>query len=272
MISETAANMVSSLHHCLTLFHQQEEVRILQLKEEKEKCRVLEESLNVLAKEHHQLEQSVASHLSEKGGQMKHFLQSNDDDEFHDAFHDAGTYIYSIFDFSKTRGATFEDNNFFHLISHFRLDSDDDDDDTLMTASVFNSPTESLQDLRSIPIAPYERLSYNSQHDSFHTAADDQEFEVAAATGGSMHNSDEEEDSDDTLVDGVSIASSCNTYISEGGDAYKCARDEFFFRPQPQQMEHELIDFSEVACEMSDPLGVVQRVKPIGRYVCISLN
>lgn len=91
MISETAANMVSSLHHCLTLFHQQEEVRILQLKEEKEKCRVLEESLNVLAKEHHQLEQSVASHLSEKGGQsMKHFLQSNDDDEFHDAFHDAG--------------------------------------------------------------------------------------------------------------------------------------------------------------------------------------
>lgn len=83
--------MVSSLHHCLTLFHQQEEVRILQLKEEKEKCRVLEESLNVLAKEHHQLEQSVASHLSEKGGQsMKHFLQSNDDDEFHDAFHDAG--------------------------------------------------------------------------------------------------------------------------------------------------------------------------------------
>lgn len=89
MISETAANMVSSLHHCLTLFHQQEEVRILQLKEEKEKCRVLEESLNVLAKEHHQLEQSVASHLSERGGPIKNFLESNDDDEFHDAFNDA---------------------------------------------------------------------------------------------------------------------------------------------------------------------------------------
>lgn len=90
MISETAANMVSSLHHCLTLFHQQEDVRVLQLKEEKEKCRVLEESLNVLAKEHHQLEQSVASHLSEKGSNvMKNFLESNDDDEFHDAYHDA---------------------------------------------------------------------------------------------------------------------------------------------------------------------------------------
>lgn len=35
MISETAANMVASLHHCLTLFHQQEDVRILQLKEER---------------------------------------------------------------------------------------------------------------------------------------------------------------------------------------------------------------------------------------------
>lgn len=122
-----------------------------------------------------------------------------------------------------------------------------------MTASVFNSPTESLQDLRSIPIAPYERLSYNSQHDSFHTAVDDQELGqgAAAAAPASIHNSDDDEDSDDTLVDGVSIASSCNTYISEGGDAYKCARDEFFFRPQPQQLvEQELIDFSEVACEM----------------------
>lgn len=90
MISETAANMVASLHHCLTLFHQQEDVRILQLKEEKEKCRVLEESLNVLAKEHHHLEQSVVSHLSEKGSDaIKRFLESNDDDEFHDAFHDA---------------------------------------------------------------------------------------------------------------------------------------------------------------------------------------
>lgn len=139
-----------------------------------------------------------------------------------------------------------------------------------MTASVFNSPTESLQDLRSIPIAPYERLSYNSQHDSFHTAADDQEFgenAVGAADPASIHNSDEEEDSDDTLVDGVSIASSCNTYISEGGDAYKCARDEFFFRPQSQQLvEHELIDFSEVACGTSDTVHGYRR-QSVGRLV-----
>lgn len=135
-----------------------------------------------------------------------------------------------------------------------------------MTASVFNSPTESLQDLRSIPIAPYERLSYNSQRDSFHTAADDVE-----AKNKSNRNSDDD-DSDDTLVDGASIASSCNTYISEGGDAYKCARDEFFFKTNN---ESELIDFSEsIPCEqVTSVVGEVPKIRitPIvrrhGRWV-----
>lgn len=127
----------------------------------------------------------------------------------------------------------------FHFGS-YSTDSDDDDD-TLMTESVFNSPTESLQDLRSIPIAPYERFSYSSQRESFHTAMGEPEIKIKS-TGNS-----DEDDSDDTLVDGVSIASSCNTYISDGGDAYKSARDEFFFK---SSNENELIDFSEVvACE-----------------------
>lgn len=34
VVSETAANMLGSLQHCLTLFHQQEDVRVLQLKQE----------------------------------------------------------------------------------------------------------------------------------------------------------------------------------------------------------------------------------------------
>lgn len=88
MISETAANMVASLQHCLTLFHQQEDVRVQQLKEEQEKCRVLEESLNVLAKEHHQLEMSVAEHISETGHIPKSLMSEHD--EYHDAFGDGG--------------------------------------------------------------------------------------------------------------------------------------------------------------------------------------
>lgn len=141
------------------------------------------------------------------------------------------------------------------------IDSDDDDD-TLMTASVFNSPTESLADLRSIPIAPYERFSYNSQHDSYHTAAGDLEDK-----GKSIGDESDEENSDDTLVDGASIASSCNTYISDGGDAYKCARDEFFFRPSN---ESELIDFSESipceqVCSISSPVPEIRVLPPVTR-------
>ncbi|KAG8225812.1 hypothetical protein J437_LFUL005619, partial [Ladona fulva] len=60
-LSETATHMMSSLSHCLTLFQQQEEVRMLQVRQEQEKCRVLEEALHVLAKEHHELEQSVGA-------------------------------------------------------------------------------------------------------------------------------------------------------------------------------------------------------------------
>lgn len=63
-VTETASSMLSSLGHCLNLIKQQEEVRKLQLRQEQEKCRVLEEALSVLAKEHHELEQSIVSHLS----------------------------------------------------------------------------------------------------------------------------------------------------------------------------------------------------------------
>lgn len=134
--------------------------------------------------------------------------------------------------------------------------TDSDDDDTLMTESVFNSPSESLQDLPSIPIAPYERFSYNSQHESFHTAIGGKPEKKNKSNGNS-----DDDDSDDTLVDGVSIASSCNTYISDGGDAYKSARDEFFFK---SNNENELIDFSEVVCENAFAIAPTNR-RTIGR-------
>jgi hypothetical protein len=77
----------------------------LQLKQEQEKCRVLEEALNVLAKEHHELEQSMASHLSaspslqEQRCSSLHSRRSprfydTSDDEFYDAF-EAGMFIIS---------------------------------------------------------------------------------------------------------------------------------------------------------------------------------
>lgn len=60
-VTDAASSMLVSLSHCLTLVTQQEEVRELRLQQERDKCRVLEEALGMLAREHHQLEQSIAS-------------------------------------------------------------------------------------------------------------------------------------------------------------------------------------------------------------------
>ncbi|KAK9504836.1 hypothetical protein O3M35_009016 [Rhynocoris fuscipes] len=100
-LSDTASSMLSSLVHCLNLIKQQEEIRVIQLKQEQEKCRVLEEALSVLAKEHHELEQSMASHMSETPPLSRNHscaslhkrnprYYDTSDDEFYDAF-DAGS-------------------------------------------------------------------------------------------------------------------------------------------------------------------------------------
>ncbi|XP_037046475.1 oxysterol-binding protein-related protein 1 isoform X2 [Bradysia coprophila] len=205
LVAETATSMLFSLQHCLTLFHQQEDVRIMQLKQEQEKSRVLEEALNVLAQEHHELEQTVVTHLSEHGSvkslnsKFPRFYET-DDDEFHDAF-DA-----------------------------------DSDSDTLVTAgSVFNSPSQSMQDLNEMSgLAPYDPLVNNTSAET-----DNRKNRRRASDDSSSSSTNS---SDDTL-NAVSMASSCDTYISQGGDAYKCARSEFTFQ-RPPKMD-VLVDVSE---------------------------
>ncbi|KAK8385451.1 hypothetical protein O3P69_016342 [Scylla paramamosain] len=100
LLAGTARNMTTSLTHCFSLMKQQEEVRDLQLREEREKVRVLEESLRVLATEHHDLEESIASHVSSNGSSIyntpansyvslprpRRFFDAVSDDEFFDAF------------------------------------------------------------------------------------------------------------------------------------------------------------------------------------------
>ncbi|CAH1773644.1 unnamed protein product [Owenia fusiformis] len=80
-IVESSRDMCTSLHHCLTLFTQQEELRKLQLKQEMEKSRVLQDALHALATEHHELEKSV----SEKRAPARY---DTDDDEFYDCDED----------------------------------------------------------------------------------------------------------------------------------------------------------------------------------------
>ncbi|PVD32638.1 hypothetical protein C0Q70_08082 [Pomacea canaliculata] len=56
---KSSRDMCSALSHAMTIFSQQEEVRQVQLQEQIEKCRVLQESLHALASEHHELERSL---------------------------------------------------------------------------------------------------------------------------------------------------------------------------------------------------------------------
>ncbi|XP_062598482.1 oxysterol-binding protein-related protein 1-like, partial [Saccostrea cucullata] len=78
-ISQMAGEMNITFSQCLTLFQQQEEVRALQLKEEMEKSRVLQEALHALATEHHELEQSIAVR---KPSTQRYY--DTDEDEFYD--------------------------------------------------------------------------------------------------------------------------------------------------------------------------------------------
>ncbi|CAB4004030.1 oxysterol-binding -related 1-like isoform X2, partial [Paramuricea clavata] len=65
----SAKEMYGSLNHCLSLVSQQEEARRLQLDDEAERRRVLEDALHVLAAEHHVLSTSLA-HFPESSGKM----------------------------------------------------------------------------------------------------------------------------------------------------------------------------------------------------------
>ncbi|CAG0917403.1 unnamed protein product [Notodromas monacha] len=67
-VQRTAKDVVESLNYCLNLFRQQEDLRVLELKRSKEKCRVLEESLLVLAKQHRNLELSLSTGVSHEIG------------------------------------------------------------------------------------------------------------------------------------------------------------------------------------------------------------
>lgn len=111
----------------------------------------------------------------------------------------------------------------------------DSDSDTLVTAdSVFNSPTQSLQDINLL--ASYNPLINNTSTDTENRKTIRR---VSVNSSSSSSNS-----SDDTL-NAVSMASSCDTYFSQGGDAYKCARSEFTFHSIPKM--EALVDVGETS-------------------------
>ena len=74
-----------------------------------------------------------------------------------------------------------------------------------------------------------------------------------ATNDTNKHSSDDSNSSSgssDTLVDAASmtssIASSCATYISQGGDAYKCAKSEFSYRRKKPKMINQQVSSNEL--------------------------
>uniref|UniRef100_A0A2C9KC96 Oxysterol-binding protein n=1 Tax=Biomphalaria glabrata TaxID=6526 RepID=A0A2C9KC96_BIOGL len=63
-ILSSSQEMLLALTHCMNLMIQQEELREVQLKEERERCRLLQDSLHALATEHLELEKSISRHHS----------------------------------------------------------------------------------------------------------------------------------------------------------------------------------------------------------------
>eukprot|EP00794_Sanderia_malayensis_P011998 gene11998-13236_t len=85
----TSQEVCTNLNHCLSVLSQQDEVRRLQLEQETEKRRVLEDALHVLAQEHHALEKSVHIKAKRQGsygyGVIEHESDLEDFEEFYDA-------------------------------------------------------------------------------------------------------------------------------------------------------------------------------------------
>ncbi|CAL1535146.1 unnamed protein product [Lymnaea stagnalis] len=86
-ILKSSQDMLQALGHCMVLLTQQEELRELQLKEEQDRCRLLQDSLHALATEHHELEKSIT---------RRHSFLSMDDEEFFDCNGDSMEHRSSL--------------------------------------------------------------------------------------------------------------------------------------------------------------------------------
>lgn len=192
---DIADDMTSSLNHCLTLFTQQEELRELLLRQERERCRVLQQSLHVLAEQHEQLERSVHESGS-LAALRRHCATLNTD-----------SLLNSEHEFYDADG-----NN------------TSDDETTLVSSS---TPTELSVCSGMTDFATPTELSFvgGANFDSAHFPADSnprhplsgQEYaRLASGLGGGVTDDPRVTAADDLVSDAVSV-SSLSVVSSEGG-------------------------------------------------------
>ncbi|XP_065062635.1 oxysterol-binding protein-related protein 1-like [Rhopilema esculentum] len=110
----TSQEVCTNLNHCLSVMSQQDEVRRLQLEEETEKRRVLEDALHVLAQEHHALEKSVQ--IKARRGGSHRVIETDSDLEDFEEFYDAPLEFMDSFERSVQMSTEVKPNGTFTAI------------------------------------------------------------------------------------------------------------------------------------------------------------
>ncbi|XP_053202832.1 oxysterol-binding protein-related protein 1-like [Panonychus citri] len=86
ILMESGSHTSASLADCIALLAKQDQLRQLFAKRDQEKVRVLEESLRVLARKHHEFEHSLIQSTARRGSRLT--FSETDADEYFDAFGD----------------------------------------------------------------------------------------------------------------------------------------------------------------------------------------
>ena len=89
LLMESTENTKNTLGQALTLMEHQEQLRQNRIQDQEERCRVLEDSLHALARDHHELEKSLSmSQIYQSPGSRRSISMSTDLNEYFDAFED----------------------------------------------------------------------------------------------------------------------------------------------------------------------------------------
>lgn len=89
LLMESTENTKNNLGQALALMEHQEQLRQNRIQEQDERCRVLEDSLHALARDHHELEKSLSmSQIYQSPNGCRSISMSTDLNEYFDAFED----------------------------------------------------------------------------------------------------------------------------------------------------------------------------------------
>lgn len=88
LLVESTENTKISMSQALALMEHQEQLRQERIQDQEERCRVLEDSLHALARDHHELEKSISTSQIYHSAAARSISMSTDLNEYFDAFED----------------------------------------------------------------------------------------------------------------------------------------------------------------------------------------